>query len=227
MIPSYLDGKEYQAAKFAHTLRMQLWKEHLGLLDFHDWDLLLDEDDDDVLQTRATEGVGYDTQEAGTGQGPVSDEVRLGNADDIRACERDEVARIIDRVSRTRSIFDKFRHYKHGQHLKEAQALDPMADRCYYNIWKKTANTNTLIYRDLFRCVPDDTVRTFEEHRKFVPDPNKIPYGHVADPDRTAEDIHDNLSKVRGHLVEFPVDYLADEQLMNVIESMAPMVIFS
>ncbi|KAI9496611.1 hypothetical protein BDB00DRAFT_758105, partial [Zychaea mexicana] len=37
MIPSYMDGKEYKAAKFAHSLRMQLWKEHLGLLDFSDW----------------------------------------------------------------------------------------------------------------------------------------------------------------------------------------------
>ncbi|KAI9244178.1 hypothetical protein BDA99DRAFT_529337 [Phascolomyces articulosus] len=236
MIPSYMDGKEYKAAKFAHSLRMQLWKEHLGLLDFHDWDILMDQDDDDVLQTRATEGIGYNTTAAGTGQGcqnqvPGEDSditlVNNNESDVIRDCERHEVARIIDRVSRTRSIFDKFRHHQNHEHLKEAQALDPLADRCYYNIWRKTANTNTLIYRELFRCVPDDTVRTFDEHRKFVPDANKVPYGHIADPERPAEDIQQKLDGVRGHLVEFPVDYLKDETLLNTIESMAPMVIFT
>ncbi|KAI9490490.1 hypothetical protein BDB00DRAFT_837407 [Zychaea mexicana] len=245
MIPSYMDGKEYQAAKFAHTLRMQLWKEHLGLLDFHDWDVLMDQDDDDALQTCATEGIGYDTVAAGTGQGVAVEEglTATANGDDgvnnnikleneyIRDCERDEVARIIDRVSRTRSIFDKYRHHmKHDhdqEHLKEAQALDPLADRCYYNIWRKTANANTLVYRDVFRCVPDDTVRNFDEHRKFVPDANQVAYGHVADPERTAEDIQQTLDGVRGHLVEFPVDYLKDETLLNTFESMAPMIIFT
>ncbi|RCH87877.1 Phospholipase D1, partial [Rhizopus azygosporus] len=41
MVQSYMNGKEYQAAKFAHTLRMQLWKEHLGLLNFERWSDLL------------------------------------------------------------------------------------------------------------------------------------------------------------------------------------------
>ncbi|KAI9316973.1 hypothetical protein BX666DRAFT_2027051 [Dichotomocladium elegans] len=223
MIPSFMNGKSYQAAKFAHTLRIQLWKEHLGLLDFKDWDLLMDQEDDDLLQTRVSNGIGHDTT------GPGSDKFSLGgltsNDEDIREIELNEAVRIIDRMSRTRSVYERFSSGPHGHHLKEAAALDPLTDRCYYHIWRKTAETNTLVYRDLFRCVPDNTVHTFEQHRKFVPD--NVPYGHIADPTRPASEIREQLSLVRGHLVKFPTEYLKDEALMNVFESMAPMMIFS
>lgn len=35
--------------------------------------------------------------------------------------------------------------------------MDPLHDEFYQDIWSKTAETNTLVYRDVFRCVPDDT----------------------------------------------------------------------
>lgn len=35
--------------------------------------------------------------------------------------------------------------------------MDPLHDEFYYDIWNRTAESNTLIYRDVFRCVPDDT----------------------------------------------------------------------
>ncbi|KAI8361792.1 hypothetical protein EDC96DRAFT_512537 [Choanephora cucurbitarum] len=156
MVPSYMDGKEYKAAKFAHTLRMQLFKEHLGLLD-HDWDSLLDETVD----------------------------------------------------------------------LKEAKVLDPLY--CHQGLWNTTARNNTLIYRDLFRCVPDDTVHTFEQHRRFLPDPNKVPHGHVANPELHGRDIRQRLEKIRGHLVQFPFDYLKDENMLGSLirETVTPMIIFT
>lgn len=35
--------------------------------------------------------------------------------------------------------------------------MDPIYDEFYQDIWSKTAEKNTIIYRDVFRCVPDDT----------------------------------------------------------------------
>lgn len=35
--------------------------------------------------------------------------------------------------------------------------MDPLDNEFYNDIWSKTAKKNTLIYRDVFRCVPDDT----------------------------------------------------------------------
>ena len=31
LVKSYMDGEEYEAAEFAHTLRMDIWKEIFGL----------------------------------------------------------------------------------------------------------------------------------------------------------------------------------------------------
>lgn len=35
--------------------------------------------------------------------------------------------------------------------------MDPLHDEFYNDIWSKTAEKNMLVYRDVFRCVPDDT----------------------------------------------------------------------
>lgn len=40
---------------------------------------------------------------------------------------------------------------------EDVVVMDPLHDEFYYDIWDKTAEKNTLIYRDVFKCVPDDT----------------------------------------------------------------------
>lgn len=35
--------------------------------------------------------------------------------------------------------------------------MDPLHNEFYNDIWKTTAQKNTLVYRDVFKCVPDDT----------------------------------------------------------------------
>jgi hypothetical protein len=40
---------------------------------------------------------------------------------------------------------------------EDVVVMDPLHDEFYYDIWDKTAEKNTLIYRDVFRCIPDDT----------------------------------------------------------------------
>lgn len=40
---------------------------------------------------------------------------------------------------------------------EDVVVMDPLHDEFYYDIWNKTAEKNTLVYRDVFRCVPDDT----------------------------------------------------------------------
>ncbi|ORZ14534.1 hypothetical protein BCR42DRAFT_329482 [Absidia repens] len=147
-VETYMNGKKYNASKFALSLRLQLMKEHLGLL---------------------------------------------------------ESTPLIS---------------------NDKRALDPLSDHFYYNVWRQTAKSNTLIYRDLFRCVPDDTVTTFQQHRQFLAD---VPHGHVADPSLSEQDILKKLANVQGHLVEFPTDYLKDENMLGSLirETVTPMVIFT
>ncbi|KAI8891245.1 phospholipase D/nuclease [Backusella circina FSU 941] len=196
-IPSYMDGKEYQAAKFAHTLRMQLWKEHLGLLNFNKWENLLDDEEkagdkevDDLDVARKHYDHSYPLMTRS-----------INNSKDIQDIETDQPAKMLDRVSRSMSVFDRYRkHHKFNEKRHDAAVLDPLSERFYQNIWLKTANTNTEIYRKLFRCVPDDTVHTYEQHHQFVPNNDTTQYGHIADPDLDCEQIETELDLIKGHL---------------------------
>ncbi|KAL9553707.1 hypothetical protein PS6_003791 [Mucor atramentarius] len=217
MIPSFMDGKEYKAAKFAHSLRMQLFKEHLGLLDFNNWEQLMrgeaerapNVDIDEPIET-------HHTNERVT-------------EEEIRTYETAGPNKVLEHEKRSGAKPVDSSDFGTKAIRIDAKALDPLAPHCHRDIWNATAENNTLIYRDLFRCVPDDTVHTFEQHRKFLPDPAKIPHGHVADPDLHGREIRQRLSKVRGHLVQFPSDYLKDENMLGSLirETVTPMVIFT
>ncbi|KAI8371715.1 uncharacterized protein BYT42DRAFT_581253 [Radiomyces spectabilis] len=223
MIPSLIDGKECKVAKFAYTLRMQLWKEHLGLLNFEDWSELLPARHSYASEESVINS--YISQSMGDHLRPIS----VSNEEDIRRCENEEPVRMIDRASRTRSFYDTFRAVPHVSRRGDTAALDPLSDHFYNHVWRKTAEYNTLTYREIFRCVPDDTVHTYEQHRKFVPDPSKIPQGHVANTELSTLEIREKLESIRGHLVQFPHDYLKDENMVggNLLETVTPMIIFT
>jgi phospholipase D1/2 len=231
MIPSYMNGKDYKASKFAHTLRMQLWKEHLGLLDFDDWSGLLNSDSksqhgNEVEKLNIPQSNPYPPSPSPTPPPVLPPLPFSSNEDEIKKIEQDEPVKMLDRASRTFSFYD---NYKPNKQRHDAMALDPLSDKFYNNIWVKTAETNTRVYRKLFKCVPDDTVHTYEQHRKFIPDPNKVKYGHVADLDTPEVEIEEQLDKVKGHLVMFPTDYLKDENLVgsNLMETVTPLIIFT
>ncbi|KAI8376797.1 hypothetical protein BD560DRAFT_445548 [Blakeslea trispora] len=213
MIPSFMDGKEYKAAKFAHSLRMQLFKEHLGLLNFDDWDSLLKGD------AKVEPNVQVDTE-------VVEDHHthELATEEVIQSYESAGPTMVLNNEKRSGD-----KPIEMTKIRLDAKVLDPLAPHCHQGIWNATARDNTLIYRDIFRCVPDDTVHTFEQHRKFLPDPTKVPHGHVADLELHGRDIRQRLERIRGHLVQFPFNYLKDENMLGSLirETVTPMVIFT
>ncbi|KAG0272369.1 hypothetical protein BGZ95_011895 [Linnemannia exigua] len=107
--------------------------------------------------------------------------------------------------------------------------MDPLHDSFYEGWWKPVAKTNTEIFREVFRCVPDDSVETWDEYRAFVPNPKKVLQGHVAMEGATADQVTDRLQRVTGHLVEFPTKFLSKENLMGgaVEGAVVPMEIFT
>ncbi|KAI8140212.1 hypothetical protein BJV82DRAFT_624297 [Fennellomyces sp. T-0311] len=155
MIPSQMNGRYYEAGRFAATLRRQLWKEHLGLL--NDDERALDDVTDDMLPL------------------PVPN------------------------VDYTESEEDRL-------------VMDPLSEETF-NLMTETAATNTSAFREVFHCVPDDNVHNWDQYKEFYPDQSKIEIGHVYDPSMSVEDIRDQLSRVRGHIVEFPLEFLKEEDL--------------
>jgi hypothetical protein len=194
---------QFKASRFAHTLRMQLFKEHLGLLKDHDID------GGDVPKSDL-----YD------------DGLLTPNTKDKVVAD---AAGVLTRQSSTFNMFDNFR-YDSKLDTENQLVLDPLSDSFYLDIWRSAAMSNTEIYRDTFRCVPDDNVLTFEDHRKFIPDSKVVPIGHIADPaNMTGQTVQDRLKRVQGHLVMFPKDYLKNENMVGsyLKETVTPMVIFT
>ncbi|CAO3693092.1 unnamed protein product [Umbelopsis ramanniana] len=122
--------------------------------------------------------------------------------------------------------YDDLRGYDNADSI----VMDPLDDDFYYNYWNRIAISNTKIYRSLFRCVPDDTVLSFEDHKKFIPDATLIPSGHIANPKRhSVEDVEQALSGIQGKLVQFPTKYLREENLQGgqVKAAATPMSLFT
>lgn len=126
--------------------------------------------------------------------------------------------------------------------------MDPLHDDFYDGWWKRVAATNTAIFREVFRCVPDNSVESWDDYRAFVPNSKKVLTGHVAmrtrmqtvgpdgevtgteeDQPATVEMVTERLQKVTGHLVEFPTRFLMKENLMGsaVQDAVMPMEIFT
>src|SRR4051794_26231230 len=122
--------------------------------------------------------------------------------------------------------------------------MDPLSDE-FLKYWVSTAHNNTEIYRSVFNCVPDDNgkitiilyiyfkkrlitfliffflVLNWGQYEKFVPDPTKVPTGHVANIEATEEELGKKLEKIRGNLVIFPAKFLSQENLLGSVISNA------
>ncbi|CAO3590630.1 unnamed protein product [Absidia cylindrospora] len=218
LVETYMNGKKYNASKFALSLRLQLMKEHLGLLECDAWDKYLrnpheapSPSNNNISHPPATRPI----------------QPKIATEDEIHQYEQIRPDQVLDEgILPNRSGTNSHTETTAALISDDKRALDPLSDHFYYNVWRQTAKSNTLIYRDLFRCVPDDTVTTFQQHRQFLAD---VPHGHVADPSLSEQDILKKLANVQGHLVEFPTDYLKDENMLGSLirETVTPMVIFT
>ncbi|CAG8552345.1 5973_t:CDS:10, partial [Acaulospora colombiana] len=152
---SRLADKQWEAGKFAATLRRAIFKEHLGLENEFDHEQLT------PISHPPPIDAGYH---------------KPGEADKI--------------------------------------VTDPASDEFYYNFWLHTAKSNTEIFRNVFHCVPEDSVTNWDEYKAFVPDRTKIPIGHVCETAREdMERTKRELSKIKGHLVEFPLNFMKNKKL--------------
>ncbi|OAX81593.1 hypothetical protein ACJ72_04067, partial [Emergomyces africanus] len=45
---------------------------------------------------------------------------------------------------------------------------DPLSDSFYVDIWQTIAENNTKLYRSVFRCMPDNEVKTWKEYKEYT-----------------------------------------------------------
>ncbi|KAJ2548674.1 hypothetical protein EV175_004736, partial [Coemansia sp. RSA 1933] len=170
-----MNGRPYQAARFAHSLRVQLCQEHTGLL-------------------ASVDQMRYVYEMFG-GAPPV----------DTRRSEAE-----LQQIKTNRKIVE-----------------DPLSDE-FQEFWWSVASKNEELFRDVFRCVPDNTVESFEQYKKFIPGP-EVPHGHALPSRSTAESL-ELLKGVRGHLVPMPLNFLKQENLgakLGDKELLVPVEVFT
>ncbi|KAG0262982.1 hypothetical protein BG011_009480 [Mortierella polycephala] len=259
MVPSFMNGVPYQVGKMAHALRTDLFKEHLGLLPHVEHDVVtkasvlpvdLDAPNKDPEEARSElirkaqdgqqcQGQDQEVSPAANNDNQIS-EVQSQTESrhhhhhhhhghlQVYTPNEDEVKAINDWHS-PNAHGDAKRAAAYDPLAADAIVRDPLHDDFYESWWKRVAQTNTEIFREVFRCVPDDTVETWTDYKAFIPDSKKILAGHVAMEGATVEIVTDRLQKVTGHLVVFPTRFLCKENLMGgaVEGAVVPMAIFT
>lgn len=82
--------------------------------------------------------------------------------------------------------------------------IDPLDDKLY-KMMRQLAKSNSLYFREIFNCYPDD---------KFVKLSDTIfVSGDESDIENLKEKYHHNKNKIIGNIVEFPLEFLKEENL--------------
>lgn len=129
-------------------------------------------------------------------------------------------------------------HYEIGT-PEDRVVADPVSD-AFLGLWSSRAKQNTEVYRQVFHAVPDDTVRNWNDYKEFYEyyfrkqdpkakekeqdqqqqqedqnAPAKYTWGHVIRDEfpEGVQAVKEQLSKVKGTLVEMPLMFLVEEDI--------------
>ena len=93
-----------------------------------------------------------------------------------------------------------------GINKHDVRLNDPTSDELHKLIWD-TARKNTDLFRQIFMCYPDDY------YTKFSMIPNKNSMQNKAQEFSLKKNYAENKNQIVGHIVEFPLHFLEEEQL--------------
>ncbi|XP_058174563.1 phospholipase D2 [Anopheles ziemanni] len=82
---------------------------------------------------------------------------------------------------------------------------DPVIHSFWNGVWRQTSRRNTLIYDQVFRCIPSDNVQSFAMMKKFLEDKHLL--------QSNPEGIQQAISRIEGNVVDLPLKFLCDEVL--------------
>ncbi|XP_013119421.2 phospholipase D2 isoform X2 [Stomoxys calcitrans] len=88
----------------------------------------------------------------------------------------------------------------------QIDVTDPVADKFWNATWKRISTRNTEIYDEVFKCIPNDNIKTFANLRKYQ---EESPPLCKTDPDVAFK----RIMNIQGSIVDLPLDFLNKEVL--------------
>ena len=123
--------------------------------------------------------------------------------------KKTEISQMNNKKFKAAKFASSLRRALMAEHLgiksKNEILVDPLSDNLHELI-KKTAKQNTFTYRQIFGCYPDDIYTKF----------NMIPNNNIknkAQEELLKNNYEENKNKIIGHIVEFPLHFLEEEEL--------------
>ena len=148
------------------------------------------------------------------GSANINDRSMLGTRDSEYAVMINESQRIKTKMdgkeNKAANFAYTFRINLFAEHLgldpKNPILEDPLSDE-FLKLVQNTAHNNTLIYRNLFGCYPDDLYVSFKDLKEHKTPSSK------EEIDQLRKNYEKEKKGIIGHVVEFPLHFLEKEQL--------------
>ena len=144
------------------------------------------------------------------GSANINDRSMLGTRDSEFAVLINESQRLNSKMDgkdyKAANFAYTFRLNLFAEHLgvdpKNNILFDPLSDE-FLKLVQNTAHNNTIIYRNLWGCYPDDQYKSFKDLRNYKP----------LSKEELLESYKNEKGKIIGHTVEFPLHFLEKENL--------------
>ena len=189
------------------------WKDYIGFYSLRGHDLVNNVPTTELIYIHSKLMIVDDTTVI-LGSANINDRSMLGMRDS-------EFAVIIKEATKYKSKMDgkvydaakfahSFRVNLFAEHLgidpSDPILSDPLSDE-FLKLVQNTAHTNTLIYRRLWGCYPDDQYLSFKDLREHKNPTTK------EELDQLRENYQKEKDGIVGHIVEFPLHFLEKENL--------------
>lgn len=92
--------------------------------------------------------------------------------------------------------------------------MDPLSVD-FQRLMNETGKNNRAVYDRVFRSVPNDMIRNWTAYKDYVGKNAQIKIGHVANPDLSLHEVKELLSRVKGHIVPMPINFLIEEKWLT------------
>jgi len=140
------------------------------------------------------------------GSANINDRSQLGVRDSEIAMVLNDTEKVVTTLAGETRRVSRFAHELRMTIFKEIMGTtddrlvrDPLSEEFTSN-WQMTAETNTILYREIFGCYPDDNIKSFAQIRTL----------------QEKSDLSQYSSKkhlFKGFLVQFPLEFLFNEDL--------------